>query len=76
MLSGQAEQRNQRAWTLLEPIQHRLMETRIRRTEAIERSQMHGEDRASAVVLERPSGNRGARDYRDLVREVERWATR
>jgi chromosome partitioning protein len=74
MVSGRADERNQAAWTMLQPVQDRILRTRIHQTESIQRSQMHGEDRPGAVILEKQSWNRGARDYKQLVKEVvELW---
>lgn len=77
MVSGQAEERNEAAAKMLRPISDRMLATRIRRTEAIERSQMRDGAQPGAVILERQSWNRGARDYRKLVKEIlEVWPAR
>jgi chromosome partitioning protein len=75
MIHRYGEERQQSAWKLLAPIQEHILQTQITRTEAIERSQSLEEDeKISAVVLEKASSNKGARDYRSLVREVmELW---
>jgi chromosome partitioning protein len=75
MVHGYGEERQQAAWRMLAPLQEHILETRIHRTEAIERSQpMDEEERICAVILEKTSTNRGARDYRNLIREVtELW---
>lgn len=77
MLSGRAEDRQGRAAKILEPVKDRILETTIRRTEAIERSQMEPEDDTSAdispVILQK-RWNRGSQDYRALVKEIlEIW---
>jgi chromosome partitioning protein len=69
MVSGHAGERNQTAAKLLEPLSDRILKTHIHRTEAIERSQMRDDQTLAAVVLDRTS-NRGARDYRNLVKEI------
>ena len=72
MVGGHGEERQGRAWKILEPVQGRILATRIHRNEAIERSQMEGEDGGDLlpVVLQR-DWSRGARDYRALVKEIE-----
>ncbi len=74
-LSGRGEERNTTALRILEPIQERLLHSRIRSTEAIARSQIESEDEAppSPVICSK-QWNVGARDYRALVKEVaELW---
>jgi chromosome partitioning protein len=75
MVHGYGEARQQAAWQMLDPLREHILETRIHRTEAIERSQPGEEaERIYAVVLEKTAANRGARDYKNLVREVgELW---
>jgi chromosome partitioning protein len=72
MVTGYGEERQLRAWRILEPLQDRILTTRVHRTEAIERSQMEtdGEEQLTPVILQR-QWNRGARDYRALVKEIE-----
>lgn len=75
MVSGHGEERQAQAVRILDPIKERILETRIPRTEAIERSQMEGEsdDPLIPIVLSKTS-NRGSQAYRALVKEViERW---
>jgi chromosome partitioning protein len=75
MVKGHGKERQAAAWNILAPIQERILSTQIRETEAVEKSQMiEEEDELMAVVLQKQSGNRGAQDYRALVKElVERW---
>ena len=72
MTGGQGEERQGRAWKILEPVQDRILTTQIRRNEAIERSQMEaeGNDGLTPVILQK-DWSRGARDYRALVKEIE-----
>jgi chromosome partitioning protein len=74
MVSGHGEERQAAAWRILEPVQKQILQTRIRRTEAIERSQMEQEDEELTPVVLQKRWNRGAGDYRNLVREIlELW---
>ncbi len=72
MTGGAGEERQSRAWKILESVQNRILATRIRRNEAIERSQMESDAQGglTPVVLQK-DWSRGARDYRELVREIE-----
>lgn len=74
MVSGHGEERQQQAVKVLSPLEDHILNTRIRRTESIERSQMETEtDEITPVILQR-QWNRGAQDYRALVKEVlELW---
>jgi chromosome partitioning protein len=71
MVKGYGKERQAAAWQILSPLVSRILNTQIRETEAVEKSQM-SEDNASAlaVVLNRKSANRGAEDYQNLVREI------
>lgn len=72
MTGGVGEERQGRAWKILEPVQGHILATRIRRNEAIERSQMEGSASSGLVpVVLQKDWSRGARDYRELVREIE-----
>jgi len=76
-VSGHGSERQATASKFLAPISDRILKTRIKRTEAIELSQMESdEDDGSPlmpIVLSK-SWNVGARDYRALVKEVtELW---
>lgn len=72
MVHRYGEDRQQYALKLLDSLQDHILETHINRTEAIERSQsLEEDDRIHAVVVEKGSANKGARDYRNLVREVQ-----
>lgn len=72
-VKGHGKERQAAAWKILSPLSDRILTTQIRETEAVERSQMSEEDEFMAVVLQKAS-NRGAQDYRSLVKEViELW---
>lgn len=74
-VSGHGEERQATAVRILHPIKNRILATKIRKTEAIERSQIEGDDEEppTPVVLSK-NWNVGARDYRALVKEVlELW---
>lgn len=75
MVRGHGKERQATAWEMLQPLQERILSTQIRDTEAVEKSQMNDDQsKAMAVVLSRQSGNRGAQDYRNLVKEIgEIW---
>ena len=74
MVTGHGEERQAQAARILEPIAGRILATRIRRTEAIERSQMESDAEPLVPVVLSKVGNRGSQDYRALVREVaELW---
>ena len=74
-VKGHGKERQAAAWNILAPLESRILASRIRESEAIEKSQMLEEgDAPMAVVLDRPSSNRGAYDYRKLVEEIaELW---
>jgi chromosome partitioning protein len=72
-VKGYGKERQAIAWSYLEPVAQNILETRIRETEAIEKSQMNeDEDVPMAVVMNPKSSSRGAEDYKALVREVEK----
>lgn len=75
MVSGHGEERQAQAVRILDPIKDRILETRIPRTEAIERSQMEGEsDEPLIPIVLSKTSNRGSQAYRALVKEVlEKW---
>jgi chromosome partitioning protein len=74
MVKGYGKERQAAAWKILSPLADRILTTQIRETEAVEKSQMSEEEEIMAVVLQKQSSNRGAQDYRSLVREViEQW---
>jgi chromosome partitioning protein len=74
MVSGYGEERQQSASRVLAPVQSRILRTRIRRTEAIERSQMETEEEELRPIIMQKKWNKGAQDYRNLVKEVsELW---
>jgi len=68
-VKGRAK-RQEIAWSLLKPIEDRILETRIRESEAVEQSQMGDEDEMLSVVKESGTRNRAAEDYQALVKEV------
>jgi chromosome partitioning protein len=71
MVKGHGKERQATAWRILTPIADRILASQIRETEAIEKSQMAEDgDEVMAVVLQRQSSNRGAQDYRSLVKEI------
>ena len=70
MVSGYGEERNQAAAKILAPLQDRILKTQIRRTEAIERSQMERDETDLTPVILQKGWNWGAQDYRQLVKEV------
>ena len=70
MVSGRATERNQATLRLLAPFAARVLQSQIRRTEAIERSQFGDDAGLAAVVLDRQRRNRGSVDYRALTLEV------
>jgi chromosome partitioning protein len=75
MVTGHGEERQAQAVRILEPIKDRILETRIPRTEAIERSQMEGEaDEPLIPIVLSKTSNRGSQAYRALVKELlEKW---
>lgn len=74
-VTGLAADRQEHAWSLLKPVADRILTTRIRRTEAIERSQMETDDAEGLIpVILQEKWNKGARDYRAAVKEIlELW---
>lgn len=70
MVSGVGAARQEKASAILSQLEERILNTRIRRTEAIERSQMEVEDEPLLPVMLKREWNRGVQDYRSLVREV------
>lgn len=74
MVTGFGEERQAQAVRILEPIADRILSTRIRRTEAIEKSQMENDDETLVPVVLSKVANRGSQDYRALTKEVaELW---
>ena len=74
-VTGHGKDRQQQALEVLGPVEDRILQTEIARTEAIERSQMKQPDqeRLTPVVLSKKA-NRGKHDFRALAREViETW---
>ncbi|MCC6444133.1 MAG: AAA family ATPase [Armatimonadetes bacterium] len=70
MVTGYGEERQQQAARILEPLSDRILTTRIRRTEAVERSQMEAADEALTPVILQKGWTRGRQDYQKLVKEV------
>jgi chromosome partitioning protein len=74
MVTGFGEERQLKASKILEPLHGRILKSRIKRTEAIEKSQMESEENSLEPVVLQKKWSRGARDYRSLVKEVlELW---
>jgi len=74
MVKGYGKERQAAAWKILAPLGEKILQTQIRETEAIEKSQMSENEEIMAVVLQKQSSNRGSQDYRNLVKEViELW---
>lgn len=76
-VTGMAANRQQKVWKVLETIADRILKTQIHRVEAIERSQLESEEEDNAEltpVIMQKKWNKGARDYRALVKEIrELW---
>ena len=74
MVSGRGEKRNQKAQEILAPLEEHILKTQIRRTETIPNSQMEDEENESSPIVLKKEWSRGAKDYRDLVKEfLEVW---
>jgi chromosome partitioning protein len=75
MVTGHGEDRQAQAVRILDPIKDRILETRIPRTEAIERSQMESDsDEPLIPIVLSKTSNRGSQAYRALVKELlEKW---
>ncbi|OWU66200.1 MAG: chromosome partitioning protein [Armatimonadetes bacterium Cent15-Ar3] len=75
MVTGHGEDRQAQAVRILDPIKERILETRIPRTEAIERSQMESDsDEPLIPIVLSKTSNRGSQAYRALVKELlEKW---
>ena len=75
MVTGHGEDRQAQAVRILDPIKDRILETRIPRTEAIERSQMESDsDEPLIPIVLSKTSNRGPQAYRALVKELlEKW---
>lgn len=74
-VTGHGKERQQQALEVLGPVEDRILETEIARTEAIEKSQMKqpDQDRLVPVVLSKKA-NRGKQDFRALASElIEKW---
>ena len=74
MVTGLGQERQEVASKILSPLAEKILKTRIHRTEAIEKSQMESDEENLLPVILQKNWNRGARDYRSLVREIlELW---
>jgi chromosome partitioning protein len=72
MVKGHGKERQAAAWNLLAPLSDRILETQIRETEAVEKSQMAEDETVPlTVVQQNRSSNRGAQDYQNLVKEIQ-----
>lgn len=71
-VSGHGDERNKTAQKVLTAINDRILTTQIRNNEAIQKSQMESDDDQpiSPVVLKK-EWSKGARDYRQLVKEIQ-----
>jgi chromosome partitioning protein len=65
-----ARDRQDKAWSILAPLEDRIFQSRIRRTEAIERSQLEDNGNSFTPVISRKESTRGKQDYRALTKEV------
>lgn len=73
-VTGMAQTRQEKGWKIIEPIQDRILQTRIHRTEAIEQSQIETDEGEPEPVIMQKKWTKGARDYRALVKEIlELW---
>lgn len=74
MVTGHGDERQQQAVRILEPIREHILNTRIRRTEAIEKSQMETGDEEVEPIVFQKKWSRGKGDYNALVKEIiELW---
>ena len=62
--------RQQQAERVLNPIKDHILQTKIRRTEAIEKSQMEADEEDLRPIIMQKAWTRGAQDYRALVKEI------
>jgi len=70
MITGHGEERQQQAERVLNPIKDHILQTKIRRTEAIEKSQMEADEEDLRPIIMQKAWTRGAQDYRALVKEI------
>jgi chromosome partitioning protein len=72
-VKGHGQERQARAREELDPVADRILQSQIRETEAVEKSQEGADERIVPLILQRGTSV-AARDYRGLVQEVlERW---
>jgi chromosome partitioning protein len=69
-VSGYGEERNKAAQKVLTPISDRIFNTQIRLNEAILKSQMENDEEPISPVVLKKEWSKGARDYRQLVKEI------
>lgn len=70
MVTGHGEERQQQAERILSPLKDRILKTKIRRTEAIEKSQMETDEDELKPIIMHKLWTRAAQDYRALVKEI------
>lgn len=70
MVTGHGEERQQQAERILSPLKDRILKTKIRRTEAIEKSQMETDEEEMKPIIMHKIWTRAAQDYRALVKEI------
>lgn len=70
MVTGHGEERQQQAERILSPLKDRILATKIRRTEAIEKSQMETDYENLKPIIMHKTWTRAAQDYRALVKEI------
>lgn len=70
MVTGHGEERQQQAERILSPLKDRILATKIRRTEAIEKSQMETDEENLKPIIMHKTWTRAAQDYRALVKEI------
>jgi len=80
VVRGHGKEQQDKVWQLLTPLSDRILETQIRDTVGVERSQIPDEDgeaKAMVVVNQGASSGRAAQDYWNLVKEVlQLWPAR
>ncbi len=72
VVNSRREMEEEEAWQVLSPLAGRILETQIRDTVGVVRSQSpkKGEVKLMAVVTQPPSANPASRDYWSLVKEI------
>lgn len=70
MVTGHGEERQQQAERILSPLKDRILKTKIRRTESIEKSQMETDEEEIKPIIMHKIWTRAAQDYRALVKEI------